>query len=121
MGIEFGMSTASEALEKIKSALENSDIIKTNNKRYWEFWKLVEETEKDIASGLSKEQILYTIVADYGKPYDIKVGSEEQLKKELEHLKEIYERGGHPHFDVWVYDENRKDVTSEVFKRCLGI
>jgi len=65
------------------------------------------------------KQTKYTIVADYGKPYDIKVSTEEQLKKELEHLKEIYESEVHPYFDIWIYDENNKDVTSEVFKRYL--
>jgi len=37
-----------QALNKIKDILEDSKMIKTNNKRYWEFWKLVELTEKEI-------------------------------------------------------------------------
>ena len=64
-----------------------------------------------------EEQTKYTIVVDYGIPYDIKVDNEEQLKKELKQLKELYETGAYPHFDVWVYDENNNDVTSEIFKK----
>lgn len=77
------------------------------------FWYLEERYE----GGIYKEQTIYTIVVDYGKPYDIKVSNEEQLKKELKHLKELYDSGEYPHFDVWIYDKNNKDVTSEVFKR----
>jgi len=63
------------------------------------------------------ERTKYTIVADYGKPYDIKVDTEEQLRKELKQLKELYETGAYHYFDVWVYDEHNRDVTSEVFKK----
>lgn len=37
-----------QALIKITEILEDSKMIKTNNKRYWEFWKLIEQTEKEI-------------------------------------------------------------------------
>lgn len=36
------------ALEKIRDALEESDMIKTNNSRYHEFWKLTNQTEIEI-------------------------------------------------------------------------
>jgi len=37
-----------QALNKMKEILEDSNMIKTNNKRYWDFWKLIEQTEKEI-------------------------------------------------------------------------
>jgi len=66
MGIEFGKNSwdfehsrpltkeiqqkteTRQALNKMKEILEDSKMIKTNNKRYWDFWKLIEQTEKEI-------------------------------------------------------------------------
>lgn len=62
---------------------------------------------------------IYTIVVDYGKPYDIKVDTEEQLKKELKHLNEMYKSGEYPFFDIWIYDMKGKEVTSEILKKYL--
>jgi len=65
----------------------------------------------------------FTIIVDYGKPYDIKVGSERELKTELLKLKRQFEAGGedeYPYFDVFVDDEHGKDVTDKMFKK-LGV
>jgi hypothetical protein len=45
-----------QALDKIKDILEDSDMIKLNNKRYWDFHKLVEITEKEIKEYMYGEQ-----------------------------------------------------------------
>lgn len=58
----------------------------------------------------------FTIVADYGKPYSMKIDSESMLKKELLGLKKLSEND-YPYFDVWVYDEHDKDITDEIFKK----
>ena len=66
MGIEFGKNSwdfehskhltkeiqqkteTRQALNKMKEILEDSKMIKTNNKRYWDFWRLIEQTENEI-------------------------------------------------------------------------
>jgi len=57
MGIEFGSEgkkagewriSTRQALDKIKDVLEDSDMIETNNKRYWDLWKLIEQIEKEL-------------------------------------------------------------------------
>ena len=57
MGIEFGSKekkagewriSTRQALDKIKDVLEDSDMIETNNKRYWDLWKLIEQIEKEL-------------------------------------------------------------------------
>lgn len=65
---------------------------------------------------LKKDIPKYTIVVDYGKPYDIKVKNKNDLKKELKKLKKIYEEGDHPFFDIWVYDKDNKEITDECIK-----
>ena len=64
----------------------------------------------------------YTVVVDYGKPFDIKVKDEGSLKKELVKLGKQYKANPdeYPYFDVWVYDEKDKDVTDKMFKK-LGV
>ena len=59
----------------------------------------------------------YKIVVDYGKPYEIKVNSDSQLKKELLKLKRKAEREDHPYFDINIYDEKGKDVTDKMFDK----
>jgi len=59
----------------------------------------------------------YTIVVDYGKPYDIKVKTKKQLTGELKKLKNIHDEGDHPYFDVFIYDEHDNDITDEIFKK----
>jgi len=61
----------------------------------------------------------YTIIVDYGKPYDIKVGSEKELIRELQKLREQYEEepDDYPYFDIIVEDKSGKDVTNKVFKK----
>lgn len=62
----------------------------------------------------------YTIVVDYGKPYDIKVESKSDLKSELKKLKKIYEEGDHPFFDILVYNKFGIDVTNQIFSEMGG-
>lgn len=59
----------------------------------------------------------YTIVVDYGIPYDIKVNSDTKLKKELKKLKNIAEKEEHPHFDLNIYDSKDRDVTDKMFRK----
>jgi len=59
----------------------------------------------------------YTIVVDYGKPYDINVETKKQLMIELKKLKNIHDEGDHPYFDVFVFDEFDNDITDEIFKK----
>ena len=58
----------------------------------------------------------YTIVVDYGKPFEIKVNSEAELKRELIKLKKQATTEEYPFFDVNIYGVNNKDITNEVFK-----
>ena len=67
-------------------------------------------------NSLKKDIPKYTIVVDYGKPYDIKVSNKGELKKELKELKRIYDEGDHYFFDIWVYDKSSKDITDECIK-----
>lgn len=74
---------------------------------------------KDDIWGVNTEadaDVEYTIVADYGKPYDIKVKNKKELKNELKKLKKIYEEDDHPFFDIWVYDRNDNDITNECIR-----
>ncbi len=61
----------------------------------------------------------YTVVVDYGKPYEFKVDSQKQLKRRLLKLKRQYEKESHkyPHFDIWVYDNKDRDITDKIFKK----
>ena len=65
---------------------------------------------------LKKDSPEYTIVVDYGKPYNIKVKDKKELKKEINKLKKIYEEGDHPFFDIWIYDKKDNDITNECIK-----
>jgi hypothetical protein len=53
-GIKFGTDRELSVIRtrlsliKIKEILEDSNMIKINNKRYWDFWKLIEQTEKEL-------------------------------------------------------------------------
>ena len=66
---------------------------------------------------IQQKKSKYTIVVDYGKPYDIKVKTKKQLMIELKKLKNIHDEGDHPYFDIFVYDEYDNDITNEVFKK----
>lgn len=66
---------------------------------------------------IQQKKSKFTIVVDYGKPYDIKVKTKKQLMSELKKLKKIHDQGDHPYFDVFVYDEYDNDVTDEIFKK----
>lgn len=59
----------------------------------------------------------YTIVVDYGKPYDINVKTKKQLMGELKKLKKTHDEGDYPYFDVFIYDEYDNDITDEIFKK----
>jgi hypothetical protein len=65
----------------------------------------------------AKGKYRYTVMVDYGKPYDVKVGSDTELKKELLKLKKIAQSEEYAQFDIWVYDKNEIDVTDKVFKK----
>lgn len=66
---------------------------------------------------IQKKKSKYTIVVDYGKPYDIKIKTKKQLMSELKKLKNIYDEGDHSFFDVFIYDEYDNDITDEIFKK----
>jgi hypothetical protein len=64
----------------------------------------------------------YTILVDYGKPYEIKVNNEYKLKKELIKLKKFYEsnKNNLAFFDIIIYNEEGKDITDEIPKSWWG-
>jgi len=60
--------------------------------------------------------IEYTIVVDYGNPYEIKVKSKTELKKELKELQRIWEENDYSYGNISVYDKHKKDITNKCFK-----
>jgi uncharacterized protein with von Willebrand factor type A (vWA) domain len=62
-----------------------------------------------------EEKAKYLIVYDYGKPQEEFIYSDEELKQALKTLKEISEYGEYSYFDVFVYDENNKDISESQF------
>jgi len=54
----------------------------------------------------------YTIVVDAGKPYEIRVDSKRELKRELRKLEKEANKDN-PHFDIFIYNKYGVDVTDE--------
>jgi hypothetical protein len=58
-------------------------------------------------------QLKYTLVVDFGIPYEEKL-DKKSLMKELKLLEKKAKDS--PYADVWIYDGRDKDVTDKVFK-----
>ena len=64
----------------------------------------------------------YKLIVDYGKPYEVKVGSDARLKRELVKLRRLYDSNpdDFPYFDIIIEDGKGDDVTDKMFKK-LGV
>ena len=59
----------------------------------------------------------YTLVIDYGIPYELKPINEQALINELTELKDQLKRIGEvPHLDITIYDEQDEDITNKYHK-----
>lgn len=60
----------------------------------------------------------YTLIVDYGKPYEMEFNNKRDLLKELKILKEFYElhKEEYDYFDVLIYKDN-EEITEEDLKR----
>jgi len=59
---------------------------------------------------------IYKIIVDYGKPYEITCINKEELFKELKKLEEMNKKD-YAYFDVFIYDEDNKDITENILKQ----
>ena len=58
----------------------------------------------------------YTIVVDFGDPYEIKVNNKTELKKELKKTQRIWEENDYSYGNISVYDKHKKDITNKCIK-----
>ena len=58
---------------------------------------------------------MYKITVDNGKPFDVVVKTEEELRKKLTQLKRMSETDKFGYFDVFVYDDKGNDITESQF------
>ena len=57
----------------------------------------------------------YKIIFDDGKPYEVLVLNERELKTELEKFFKMQKLIGNENFNAYVYDENENDISESQF------
>ena len=58
----------------------------------------------------------YRLLVNYGKPFEEKLNSKEELFNRLKELEKQNDKEDYPYFDVFIYDNKDKDFTEEMFK-----
>jgi 5'-3' exonuclease len=59
----------------------------------------------------------YNLIIDYGKPYEEKGKTEEEVFKILEELNILVENEDFAYCDIFIFNENEKDLTDIFFKK----
>ena len=57
----------------------------------------------------------YKLFVDYGKPFEVELNTDEELKAELIKYKVMALSGDYPYLDVLVYNELGEDITEQQF------
>lgn len=53
----------------------------------------------------------YTLLVDYGKPYEEQINTDEELKKELAKLRKMALTEDYAYFDINVLNDKGEDIT----------
>ena len=61
----------------------------------------------------------YTILIDYGKPYEEKRNSLLEVFKLLKEMEEK-KKEDYAYFDIFIYDMDDKDLTEDIFQKYLN-
>jgi len=56
----------------------------------------------------------YKLIIDNGKPYEVVVNSDDELRTELNKLKAQSEQENH-YIDVWVFNDQEEEITDSQF------